>query len=92
MHSIASLTDRIHGFITENFLYARPNHTLASDEPLLAGGIIDSLGVMELIAFIEEELGVTVADTDVTEANLGSVDAVAHYVARRQGEAASTAA
>jgi acyl carrier protein len=76
---------RIRRYITENFLYMRPDYQFTDDDALLGKGIIDSLGVMELISFVEEEFGVAVADTDITEQNLGSVSAVARYVASKQG-------
>jgi acyl carrier protein len=84
---------RIRRYITENFLYMRPDYQFTDDDALLGKGIIDSLGVMELISFVEEEFGVAVADTDITEQNLGSVNAVARYVAsKREGGDASAAA
>src|SRR5690606_27393792 len=75
---------RLRGFIEETFLYMRPDFELGDDDSLMGKGIVDSMGVMEVIAFIDEELGVTVADTDVTEQNLGTINAIANYVLARQ--------
>ena len=85
---------RIRRYIMENFLYMRPDYQFTDDDALLGKGIIDSIGVMELMAFVEEEFGVTVADTDITEENLGSVSAVCRYVAskREGGERSANAA
>jgi acyl carrier protein len=71
---------QVRQFIQENFLYMRPDLQFTDDEPLLGRGIIDSLGVMELIGFVEEAFGIQVNDFDVTEEHFGSVAAIARYV------------
>lgn len=80
----AEIITRLRGFIEETFLYMRPDFELGDDDSLMGKGVVDSMGVMEVIAFIDEELGVTVADTDVTEQNLGTINAIANYVLARQ--------
>lgn len=80
----AEIITRLRGFIEETFLYMRPDFELGDDDSLMGKGIVDSMGVMEVIAFIDEELGVTVTDTDVTEQNLGTINAIANYVLARQ--------
>lgn len=74
---------RMRSFIEENFLYMRNDFELADDTLLLAGGVVDSMGVMEVVAFLEEEFGVAVDDADITEENLGSIGAIATYLAAR---------
>jgi acyl carrier protein len=73
---------RVRQYIVDNFLYMRPGFAFSDDDFLMGRGIIDSLGVMELIGFVEEAFDVRVADEDVTEENLGSVNAIARYVDR----------
>lgn len=80
---MASVINRIRVYVEENFLYMRPDLELGDDDSLLGNGIVDSMGVMEVIAFLEDEFGVVVADEDITEANLGSLSAIAAYVADR---------
>lgn len=81
--SSGSAIPQIREFIIENFLYARPDFELADDAPLLGSGIVDSMGVMEIVAFLEERFGLEVDDADITEENLGTVAAIAGYVAAR---------
>jgi acyl carrier protein len=90
----AKIVERIRQYVVENYLYMRQDVQLLDDDPLLARGIIDSMGVMELIVFLEEEFGVAVGDADITEDNLGSLTAIARYVAAKQASvsAASPAA
>ena len=74
------IVTRLRSYIEENFLYMRPDFELTDDASLLGNGIVDSMGVMEVIAFIEDDLSVVVADEDITEENVGSIDAIANYV------------
>ena len=46
-------------------------------------GIIDSLGILELVMFVEQEFGVKVADEDVTPENFDSVNKLVNYVQRK---------
>ena len=71
---------RVRSFVDENFLYMRPDFELGDHDSLMGNGIVDSMGVMEMIEFLEEEFGVTVDDADITEANIGTIDAIAGYV------------
>ena len=57
---------------------------LNDDDDLLLSGLVDSLGVVRLIAYIEEELRVPVPPGDVTIENFGTVGAIADYLATQQ--------
>jgi acyl carrier protein len=76
--------ERVRAFLTENFLYMRPDFFLADDHSLLEGGVIDSMGVLEVLNFLEEEFGVTAADDEISEANLGSLRTIAQFVASKR--------
>ncbi len=76
---------QIRDFITENFLYARPDFDLQDSDALLGKGIVDSMGVMEVVVFLEEQFGLEVDDAEITEENLGSIEAIAAYVVARGG-------
>ena len=78
------ITDEIRRYITENFLYTRPDLRLGDDDRLLERGIIDSMGVMELVAFLQEQFSVRVDERDITEEHFGSIAAVTRYVARKR--------
>jgi acyl carrier protein len=74
---------RVRTFVVQNFLYANPEAPLGDSDQLLESGIVDSMGVVELMEFIQGEFGVTIPDDDITEANLGSLEAIANYVSSR---------
>jgi len=87
---VTEILERTRAYVRDNFLYMRPDFVLGDDDALLAKGVIDSMGVMEMIGFLTSEFGIAVADEEVTEENLGSVSAIARFVTgkARQTEAA----
>jgi acyl carrier protein len=76
---------RVREFVRQNFLYASPDVQVADSDLLLEAGVVDSMGVIEMLEFLQHELGVTVPDNDVTEENLGSMAAIAAYVVAKSG-------
>jgi acyl carrier protein len=79
---------QVRAYIEENFLYLRPDVELKDSDDLLALGVIDSLGFVELVEEVQSRFGVEVQDVDITEENFGSVDAIVRYV-ESQGAAAA---
>ena len=88
MHTPDQIRQSLRDFLEESFLGMRPGFVIDGATPLLADGIVDSMGVLELLAFIEGTFGVTVADDEVVDANLGSLDALVRFVAGKQDRAA----
>ena len=80
--------DAVRAFIISNFLFGDAAGLASDSVSLLDNGIMDSLGVMELVGFLERELQVKVPDTDLVPQNLDSVDNLVAYVEKRRGAAA----
>lgn len=74
------LRDMIQGFILDNFLFTDDTSAVAFDDSLLDRGIVDSTGMLEIIMFIEDQLGVKVADEEMIPENLDSVNNIARFV------------
>lgn len=77
---------KLRGYVTENYLYMRSDFELGDDDSLFETGVIDSMGVMELILLLEGEFGLTVQDEEITEDNLGSLRAIVAFVVRKRRE------
>ncbi|MAT72652.1 MAG: acyl carrier protein [Planctomycetaceae bacterium] len=75
---------RIRDFLAENFLFSAHGFDLADDDSLLENGVVDSTGVLELIQFLEGDLGVPVADDDVVPGNFDSVDKIAAFIQQKR--------
>jgi acyl carrier protein len=80
---------RVRQFLEENFLYMRPNFVLSDDDRLLERGVVDSMGVAEMVTFIEDEFGIKTSDDDISEANLGSLRAIGRFVSQKQATIAA---
>jgi len=52
----------IKNFIAQNLLFSDNGYTYSDDDSFLEEGIVDSIGVLELVAFVEEQFGITVDD------------------------------
>jgi len=74
----------IRRFITENFPLGSGDAELSGSDSLLEVGVIDSVGVLELIEHLESTYDFQIPDADVLPENLDSIDAITRYVAMRQ--------
>lgn len=57
--------------------------SLDADEDLLEQGIIDSLGIMKLVLFMEETYGIAVADEEVVPENFQTVSMMVRFVEQK---------
>lgn len=74
------MRDRLRQFIKDSFLVDQ----VGDDDSFLATGIIDSLGVMQLVTFVESEIGAQVPDTDLVPENFDSITRIEAYVRMRK--------
>ena len=74
----------IRHYILENFLFTDDASALIDGDSFLAGGIIDSTGVLEIMYYIEESFGISVRDDEMLPENFDSVDNLVAYVKRKQ--------
>ena len=57
---------------------------LSNETPLLEEGILDSLGLLQLVVFLEERFGITVDETDLVPENFASVETICAYIRARE--------
>lgn len=72
----------IHDFIGSNFLYGQERE-LQDSASLMGEGIIDSTGVLQLVAFLEESYGITIEDNEIIPENLDSIENMTAYLVRK---------
>jgi acyl carrier protein len=80
-----SVAADVEQFIVGELTQGRGIDSVAPDEDLLASGIVDSHGVMEMVAFLEGRYGISVSDDDLTPENFQSLSSVEAFVARKRG-------
>jgi acyl carrier protein len=75
-------------FVIRNFYVSDPSE-IRDDTSLVTGGYVDSTGVLEVIAFVEEKFGIRITDQETTPENLDSIARIASFIARKRAEAAA---
>jgi len=76
--------EQIRQYVAENFLFSDNGFELDNDESFLDAGVVDSLGVLELVTFVEENFGVQVADDEIVPDNFDSVNRLADFIGRKR--------
>jgi acyl carrier protein len=79
-----ALRSSIRDFLLENYLFTTDTSAIGWDDSLLGRGIVDSTGMLEVIFFIEEKLGVKVKDEEMIPDNLDSINKIAGFVEARR--------
>lgn len=75
----------IRDYIAKNLLFSESGFSYDDDASFLDEGIIDSLGIIELVTFVEKQFGISVADQDLVPDNFDSVRKLDAFVRRKQG-------
>jgi len=91
MDNQSATTEKIRTFLLKKFPGAKKQR-LDIDVPLLQSGIVDSLGVLDIVAYIEQTFAISVSDEELSPDNFSSISALASFVSKKQSvnEAATT--
>jgi acyl carrier protein len=84
------IIERTRAYMLEALIPARTEVPFTETDGLLERGLIDSLGLVELIAFIQDEFGVQVAPDEITEETFGTLERIASYVLNKRAALASS--
>jgi acyl carrier protein len=82
MPETPTIEERLRQFVLKHFPLARKAH-ITDDTDWLQGGIIDSLGMLDLVQFIEKEFSVVISDEELAPENFQSLSSVADFVRRK---------
>jgi acyl carrier protein len=75
----------IRTFIIDNFLFGDTTQPLAEDTSLIEADLVDSTGILELVAFLEDQFGFTIADAEIVPANLDAIASISAFVMSKTG-------
>lgn len=79
-----SIAADVRSFVINNFLLGR-GETLNDNDSFLEQGIIDSTGILELVAHLEETYGIEITETELVPDNMDSVNRIAAYLSQKLG-------
>lgn len=75
---------QIREYIAKNLLFSEDGFSYSDEASFLQEGIVDSVGVLELVSFIEDKMGVKVEDREITPDNFDSVSNLAGFIRRKK--------
>lgn len=83
----AQVRDTVADFVCREILFGDQDRMPGPGDPLLgSGGVIDSVGLHQLITFLESQFSIEIGDLDIVPENFATLDAVSGLVARKQGK------
>ncbi len=77
-----TIQERVRQFVEESFYVSAPAE-LADGTLLVSSGIVNSTGMLEIIAFLEAEFAIRIGDEETVPENLQSIDRIAAFVDRK---------
>jgi acyl carrier protein len=84
MVEVESVVSEIRAFIVANFLFGQEGNGFSEDASFLETGIIDSTGLLELVAFVEQQYGIAIADRELLPENLDSLKNLSQFIIRKR--------
>jgi acyl carrier protein len=75
-----AIEEMLRTFIAENVLFSSDGFPYSDDTSFLDNGIVDSTSVLELVAFIEEQFGISVKDSEVIPENFDSISSLSKFI------------
>ncbi len=75
--------ERIRGFLIEELHWQGPRSELSDDLPLIENRVVDSMGLLRLVAWLEETFGVEIADEEVVPSNFGTIADIERLLAAK---------
>ena len=74
------ISERIKKFLVKQFPATK---SVGNEDPLLKNGLIDSLGILEVVTFLESEFGIVVADEELLPENFESIGSLSKFVLQK---------
>jgi len=78
--------ERIRQFIIDTFSVDGQDGALTPDMPLIESGIMDSMGVVEVVEFLEDEFDIEIDDEEIVPENMNSIGGLAQFVEAKQAD------
>jgi acyl carrier protein len=74
----------IERFVVDELMMANSQTKIDHDQSLVSNGVIDSLAILRLIAFVEEKFGIKVEDEELVPENFETINIIKHFVESRR--------
>jgi acyl carrier protein len=84
METASNAKELLRQFILEKLAKTKNFTTINNQDNLIENGIIDSLGIVQLVSFIENTFTIKIKDEDIIPDYFESIDAISHYIEQLQ--------
>jgi acyl carrier protein len=81
---MTGLDQQVRKLIIDHFLFGEDDTAFTNDDSFLDRGFIDSTGVLELVALLEQEYGIKIQDHELVPDNLDSVNNLVRFISHRR--------
>jgi acyl carrier protein len=81
----SSIEQRIQAFLLEKFPLAR-KAGIGKDTALLEKGILDSLGILDVVSFLEAEFSLVISDEELVPENFQTLGLLSEFVVKKNGK------
>ena len=80
------IKEQVREFILQNLAHGKGITQLTDDESLMQNGVVDSLGIFRLVAFLESAFRLRISDEAITHENFQSINSIEQYVKNHLGK------
>ncbi|MDN5214204.1 acyl carrier protein [Fulvivirgaceae bacterium BMA12] len=77
------IKESIRNYIKTELVNNKDHQALSDSDQLIESGVIDSLGIMKLIGFLEDNMSVQIDDMELVPENFSSIDAITSLVEKK---------
>lgn len=81
---VDEIADKLRSYVAKNLLFSGDHFGYSDNASFLDEGIIDSLGIIELVTYVESHFGVSVLDHEMIPDNFDSIAQLSSYIHRKQ--------
>ena len=82
--SNAPIEETVKSFLLEEFMPGEAPEALDASTPLITGGILDSIGTLKLVSFLEETFSISLAAHEADSEHLDTIELIAKLVRSKQ--------
>jgi len=86
MAAMAEIKKEVTEFIVDNFLFGSAGDAPQPEDSFMDTGLVDSTGILEVVAFVESKYEISVEDDELIPENLDSVTNLVQFITRKRGK------
>ena len=78
-----STVAKVRDFVLNELHWDQTRGTLTPDYPLIENHVVDSMGLLMLVTFVEEQFGIELADEELVPEHFGTITSIAELVDKK---------